>query len=79
MKIFLKTMQKTISFTLGRQIYTIVVNSGVRKKRLNELNKEYQQNLIEAAIHKARSMPIKNLTTSKTKTDSKNLTSQLSN
>ena len=53
-------------------------NSEARKKRLNELRiglyyQEYPQNSIGEAIRKATSIPTKNLTASKAKTNNNNL------
>ena len=65
-------------FTLARRICTIVENSEVRKKRLEELQKvlhfqEYPQNLIQEAIRKATSISIEYLRASKAKTVINNL------
>ena len=70
--------KNTIPFTLARRICTIVENSEVRKRRLNELQKvlcsqNYPQNLIQEVIRKATSIYIENLRASKAKTDSSNL------
>ena len=75
---YLKQCKNNIPFTRARRIFTIVKNSEVRKKYLDELQKvlysqEYPQNVIQEAIRIATSFPIEKLRTSKAKTDSKNL------
>ena len=73
-----KQCKKYIPFTLARRNCAIVENNEVRKKRLDELQKnlfshEYPQNLIQKAIRKLTIIPFENVRPSKAKTNSNNL------